>query len=401
MKRFNRSIYAVMGVIMLLMAGFIYAWSVMASVINKELMIAQGTLSLTFTLVMITFCLGGLLAGIIGKKSSVRDLLVPATIMLSTGLIIASYTKGVALLYIGFGIISGLGSGIIYNVVMSNISKWFPDKQGFISGIMLMGFGISSFIVGKLFVAMSSGSVSLWRTTFKLFAITAFVIMAVLSFLFNGPTEDYKVEGVKKVKKEPATELEPKKMIGHKAFIIYYIWAILTTGAGLTIVSQASGIVTQVNENISAATIATVVGVLAIANGLGRVIFGALFDKLDARTVMVMDVAAYILAAWCFILALLHNTAISAIIGFILCGIAYGAVPTINSAIISDYFGRRNFAINYSITNTNLIIASFASTIAGRVYDCFGTYTRVVAVMLIYVLIALIMIIPLRRPKGE
>ena len=401
MRRLNRTAYAVMGVIMLLMAGFIYAWSVMASVINKELMIPQGTLSLTFTLVMITFCLGGLLGGIIGKKVTPRDLLVPATIMLSMGLVIASYTKGVALLYIGFGIISGLGSGIIYNVVMSNISKWFPDKQGFISGIMLMGFGISSFIVGKLFVAMSSGEVSLWRTTFKLFAIAAFVVMAVLSFIFKGPADDYKVQDVKSAKKEPAAELEPKKMIGNRAFIIYYIWAILTTGAGLTIVSQASGIVSQVNENMSAGNIATIVGVLAIANGLGRVIFGALFDKLDARTVMIMDVAAYVLAAWCFILALLHNTTLSAIIGFVLCGIAYGAVPTINSAIISDYFGRRNYAINYSITNTNLIIASFASTIAGRIYDCFGTYMRVVAVMIIYVLVALIMIIPLRRPKGE
>ncbi|MBQ1871240.1 MAG: MFS transporter, partial [Lachnospiraceae bacterium] len=130
MKRFSRRVYAVMGVLMLLMAGFIYAWSVMASFINKELNIAQGSLSLTFTLVMITFCLGGLLGGILGKKTKVINLLVPATLMLSMGLLIASYTKGVALLYIGFGIISGLGSGIIYNVVMSNMSKWYPDKQG-------------------------------------------------------------------------------------------------------------------------------------------------------------------------------------------------------------------------------------------------------------------------------
>ncbi len=109
MKRFSRRVYAVMGVLMLLMAGFIYAWSVMASFINKELNIAQGSLSLTFTLVMITFCLGGLLGGILGKKTKVINLLVPATLMLSMGLLIASYTKGVALLYIGFGIISGLG----------------------------------------------------------------------------------------------------------------------------------------------------------------------------------------------------------------------------------------------------------------------------------------------------
>ncbi|MBR0434942.1 MAG: MFS transporter [Lachnospiraceae bacterium] len=401
MNRFNRRAYAVMGVLMLLMAGFIYAWSVMASFINKELNIAQGSLSITFTLVMITFCLGGLLGGILGKKTKVINLLVPATLMLSMGLLIASYTKGVALLYIGFGIISGLGSGIIYNVVMSNMSKWYPDKQGLISGIMLMGFGLSSFIVGKVFAAMSLGSDTSWRTTFKIFAIASFILMAVLSVLFKGPAEDYKVEGGTSKKKEPALELTPKEMIKKPAFIFYYLWAILTTGAGLTIVSQASGIVTEASESISAGTVATIVGLLAITNGLGRVIFGALFDKIKTNTVMTIDIMTFFLAGLSLLLYIKFHMMILGIAGFVFCGLAYGAVPTINSAIISDFFGRKNFAVNYSITNTNLIIASFASTIAGKVFDSYGSYKYVALVMLIYTFASLFAQIPVKRPKGE
>ena len=401
MRTFSRRAYAVMGIIMLLMAGFIYAWSVMASFNNKELMIAQGTLSLTFTLVMITFCLGGLFGGILGKKIKVMMLLIPAAVMLSGGLLIASYTSGVALLYIGFGIISGLGSGIIYNVVMSNMSKWYPDKQGLISGIMLMGFGLSSFIVGKVFAAMSAESLTSWRMTLRIFAAVTFVLLIILCLLFKGPDESYRVTGSTSNKREPALELKPQEMLKKPSFIFYYLWAILTTAAGLTIVSQASGIIAEVNEAISAGTIATIVGVLAITNGLGRVIFGALFDRIKTNTVMTLDIMTFFLAGVCIILSIDGHIMIFGIVGFIFCGLAYGAVPTINSAIISDFFGRKNFAVNYSITNTNLIIASFASTIAGRVFDNYGSYKYVVAVMLIYVFATLLIQIPVKRPKGE
>ncbi|MCR5345705.1 MAG: MFS transporter, partial [Lachnospiraceae bacterium] len=78
-----------------------------------------------------------------------------------------------------------------------------------------------------------------------------------------------------------------------------------------------------------------------------------------------------------------------------------GAVPTVNSAIISDFFGRKNFAVNYSITNTNLIIASFASTIAGKVFDSYGSYKYVALAMLIYTFASLFAQIPVKRPKGE
>ena len=55
------------------------------------------------------------------------------------------------MLYLGFGVLCGLGAGFAYNAVMSTMSAWFPDKQGLISGILLMGFGLSAFIVGKIF----------------------------------------------------------------------------------------------------------------------------------------------------------------------------------------------------------------------------------------------------------
>ncbi len=400
MKKLPRSIYAIAGVIVLLMAGIIYAWSVMASVINRELNIDQGSLSLTFTLVMITFCLGGLLGGIVGKKTSPRNLLWTAAILFPMGLIISAYTNGVILLYLGFGIISGLGSGIAYNVIMSTVSKWFPDKQGLISGILLMGFGLSSFIAGKLFVYMNpEGDVTSWRSAFKLFAIVIFVLMVILSFFFVLPEETVS-GGAKKAGRQPALDIPAKKMMKHKSFLLYYLWAILTTGAGLTIVSQASGMAKEVNGGLSAGTIATIVGILAITNGLGRVIIGALFDKMSFNTVMIIDMATFTISSAALMVAVKNNSVVLLIIGFVLCGIAYGGVPTINSAIISDFFGRTNFPLNYSITNTNLIIASFASTIAGRLYDTKGTYFSVAVLMIIYVMLSVAVSLFIKRPDS-
>jgi len=65
------------------------------------------------------------------------------------------------------------------------------------------------------------------------------------------------------------------------------------------------------------------------------------------------------------------------VVGFALGGLAYGGVPPTNSAFASTYYGQKHYPVNYAIINTNLLIASFGSTIAGALYDASGSYRNV------------------------
>ena len=406
MKKMNRWAYAVIGVVTLLFAGLIYAWSVMSKSIAASRPDWTATqVSLTFTIVMALFCTGGLIAGLLSKKINPKLYIIASGVFFAAGFFIASLTgDSPALLYIGFGVICGLGAGFAYNTVLSTMSQWFPDKQGLISGILLMGFGLSSFIIGKVYAAVtpSDGS-DQWKMTFRILGIVVLVVMLICFNFFVKPSEDYKVPGAaaKKVVKESALDIPPAQMVKKPTFWLYYIWAILLSAAGLVLVSQASGIATQVGPNVSDGNIATVVGLISILNGIGRVIFGAIYDKKGYRVAMVLDMIIVIIACLVLILALTTGNFLFIVLGFLIGGLGYGGVMPTNSAIISDFFGRTNYPVNYSLVNTNLIIASFASTIAGKLYDASQSYMAPIMMMIGVTVVGFIVSLGIRRPKAK
>ena len=406
MKKLNRWVYAVVGVIVLLMAGLVYAWSVMSKSIGASRPDwTKAQLSLTFTLVMAFFCVGCLLAGIFAKKVSPKIYVLLSGVLFLVGFLIAGMTgTSPAMLYVGFGVLCGLGAGFAYNAVMSTMSAWFPDKQGLISGILLMGFGLSAFIVGKVFAAVTPTDGSdAWQSTFKVLGIIIVIVMVICSFFFVKPGADFKppVAAKKKETREPACDINTGAMVKKPAFWLYYIWAILISAAGLALVAQATGIATQVGTTVSDGSIATVVGLISICNGLGRVVFGALFDKKGYKLTMILDMIVFVIACAILILALVSGQFAFIVIGFIVGGFAYGGVTPTNSAIISDFFGRTYYSLNFSLINTNLLIASFASTVAGKLYDASGSYMSTIYMMLGVTIVGFLVFLCIRRPAKE
>lgn len=405
MKSLNRWVYAIVGVIVLLMAGMIYSWSVMSKSIAASRPDWTSTqLSVTFTVVMAFFCLGGFIGGLMSKKVKARYYILAAGILIFIGFFVASMTKdSPATLYLGFGVLCGLGAGFAYNGTMGTISAWFPDKQGLISGILLMGFGLSSFIVGKVFAAMapSDGS-DAWASTYRIFGIVILVLMIVCSFFVVRPSEDFKPPqgNSKKVVREPASDVNTATMIRQPSFWLMYVWAIMVSAAGLALVGQASGIATQVGTTASDGTIATVVGMISIMNGIGRVIYGAMYDKVGYRLTMLVDMISFFIAAAILIMALKSGAFILIILGFLVGGFAYGGVTPMQSAVVSDFYGRTYYSVNFSVIVTNLLIGSFASTIAGKLYDMSQSYMSTIYMMFLVTAVSVVAWALLRRP-GE
>lgn len=412
--KLNRWVYAIVGVVALLMAGIVYAWSVMSGPIAAEFVKTQvwtnAQLSLTFTLVMAFFCVGCLIAGFMAKKVSPKIYVLISAVLFLIGFMVASLTGTGAetspmMLYLGFGVICGLGAGFAYNAVMSTMSLWFPDKQGLISGILLMGFGLSAFIIGKIYSAVTPDEGGDWRFTFKMLAIILCVVLVICSFFFVKPGPDFNPAAgtaKKKAVRQPASDITPGQMVKKPTFWFYYIWAIVISGAGLALVAQSKYIAAEVGgDAVSVSTIATVAGLISIFNGVGRIIFGALFDKVGYKLTMLIDMIVFILASVILILALTTGNFALIVVGFIVGGLAYSGVTPTNSALISDFFGRSNYAMNFSLINTNLIIASFASTISGKLRDATGSYMSTIFMMIVLTVVGFAAFLFIRRPSEK
>ena len=149
----KRWLYLAAGVFAMLFSGVLYAWSILKVPFKENFGFDESVLSLNFTLTMCFFCLGAFFGSLICKKIGVKITLVIAGLLVgagfvSTGLLTAQSSQW--LLYITYAILAGSGIGISYNVVVSTVCSWFPDRKGFCSGCLMMGFGISTLLMGNV-----------------------------------------------------------------------------------------------------------------------------------------------------------------------------------------------------------------------------------------------------------
>ena len=377
MKQLNRWVYAIAGVIVLLFAGLVYAWSVLSTPIAAEFTAwTKAQLSLTFTLVMIFFCIGSLLCGLLSGRLSAKNAVRLGAALFLAGFFLASRCHSPLTLYLGFGVLCGLGSGLSYNAVMSTMVRWFPDKPGLISGVLLMGFGGGSFLIGKLYQAWTPADVGGWRISFLVLGVVCFVVLAVCSFFFVAPGADFTAPAGRggRAVAAPLEDCKPTVMLRRPAFWLFYIWAIAVSAAGLALISQASGIVWEISADQTASSVATIVGLISICNAVGRVLFGGVFDKYG-RSLSMQLVNVLFVAASGVLLAALGNRSVPLVIaGFMVGGLAYAGVTPSCSAFCRAYFGPTHYPVNFPLIVSNLIFASFGSTISGALYDASCSY---------------------------
>lgn len=402
----KRWLYAGVGTVILLFAGLIYAWSIISSPIAAYFtQWNKAQMSLTFTICMSFFCLGGLVGGIMTKKISVRTNIWFSGVVFLIGFLLASKTQSLEMLYIGYGVLAGFASGFVYNGIMSCVTKWFTDKPGLISGILLMGFGLGSFIIGKVYQAFTPVGPALenWRNSLMIFGIILCGIMFVGGLIVKAPPADFHPESSNKNKKSKAPVEEGMEarfdvMLRRPTFWIYFVWSVALGAAGLALISQASGIIVEIDKTVQGSNIATIVGLISIFNGIGRVLCGFLFDKIGRKRTMYIIDFVFLSAVALLIAALMTKSLAILVAGYIVGGLAFGGITPMNSAFIAAFYGRKNYPINYSIINMNLLLASFGGTIAGALYDASGSYLNTFFIMLGGVAIATICSVIIKRP---
>ena len=153
-------------------AGVLYAWSILKSPLAAEFGWGASELSLNFTLAMSFFCIGGLLGAQISKRLGHRIALLLAGCLAAAGMVMTALLQNpaVGMLYLSYGVLTGLGIGIAYNVTIAAVSAWFPDQKGLCSGCLMMGFGASALVLGNAAAALFQSSIG-WRGTFVMLGI--------------------------------------------------------------------------------------------------------------------------------------------------------------------------------------------------------------------------------------
>lgn len=397
-----RWIYLVIGVTAMLFAGVLYAWSILKAPLATEFGWKASELALNFTLAMSFFCIGGLLGAQLSKRVGTRIALIIAGFLAASGFTLTGFlhNASVVMLYMSYGVIASTGIGIAYNVLIGTVSAWFLDKKGLCSGCLMMGFGASALILGNVADALFKSTVG-WRFTYMILGIAICVVLIVASLLLKKPELEM-VFPKPKTTKAAETEIFDQQdyttlqMLRRPSFWMAFICISFLAAVGSSVISFAKDLALSVGA--AEALAVSLVGVLSVCNGLGRILTGTLFDTIGRRNTMVCSNVLTICTATVTLLAVSINSLPLCIVGLCLTGLSYGACPTITAAFTSSFYGMKHLSTNMAIMTFTVMGGSLIATASNKILEMTGGYTTTFMMLLSLSFVALILNIFIRRP---
>lgn len=332
---------AAAGVATQLALGTVYAWSVF----KKPLMAAHGwtgpEVGLTFTLAIFFIGLSAALGGRLVDRAGARRVASAAALLFGVGTLLAGLADQMGskwLLWLGYGLVAGVGNGLGYVTPIAVLVRWYPDKKGAITGLAVMGFGLGAAIMGQVApVLIPHIGVA---GTFYASGITFLVVLLMAARKLNNPTqEQLALLPAPRQAGAQAAALSVDFRRARGMYQFYLLWLILFVNvtAGIALLSNLSPMA-QAQVGLSAVAAGTLVLVGSIFNGLGRICWACLSDAVGRRTTFLLLLGTQVPA-----LVLVPRVASPILFGILCCYVlsCYGGGFATMPAFAVDTFGAK------------------------------------------------------------
>ncbi len=370
----GRWLFIVLGLIMNVCLGAVYAYSIFKGPVEKAFNVSAFQGNLPFMVFLAFFAVTMFVGGQIMEKLGPKKLSIIGGIIVGIGWVLSSFATDIWLLVLTYGVIAGSGVGLAYGCPIAVGARWFPDKKGLAVGLIVAGFGGSALITGKIANALIP-SVGL-SATFLYFGIAFGIILLILSLSLAFPVAGWKPAGWTPPAgaAAAAVNLDVGQMVKTPAYWGLFLCFIIGSLAGLMVIGISKPVGNEIIK-ISGETAATLVGVFACFNALGRPVFGFLTDKITPRYAAMLNLAIILITSIIMIIAKEGDTNLYVIsfIGFWMCLGGWLAIAPTSTA---TFFGMTNYARNYGVVFFAYGIgAILGGIISGQAKDVFGTYT--------------------------
>jgi len=386
----------VLGTIIVQMGlGTIYTWSLFNQPLADKFGWELSSVSITFSITSFALAFATLFAGKIQERIGIRRLIMISGIVLGLGLIFSSMVSSLWLIYLLIGVVVGFADGSAYITSLSNLIKWFPNQKGLVSGISVGAFGTGSLV----FKYVNAGFLQSFGVsqTFLYWGIIAMVMIAAGSFMVREANETNNPAEVNN-KQTVERNFTVKQMLRTKEAYLLFIILFTACMSGLYLIGIVKDAGVQL-AGLDVSTAANAVAMVAIFNTAGRIILGAMSDKIGRMTVVAGAISATALSVLVLNYVPLNFGIFFACVSVI--AFCFGGNITVFPAIVADYFGLKNQSKNYGIIyqgfGLGALTGSFLSVLLGGFHVTF----TVIAVMCAVSLLIAIFISPPGEKKRQ
>ena len=350
----NRWFIALAAIGLHISIGSVYAWSVLTRPIMADMGFTLSQATWTFSLAILMLGLSAGFLGSFAEKIGPKTSGLLAMLFWVTGLFGTAYALNIhnlTLLYLFYGIIGGIGIGIGYITPVSTLVKYFPNRPGFATGLAIMGFGFASLIAGPLmqYLVAQVGLVD----TFIILGVIYLVVMGASSLYLKAPQQKHPT---RPTKDKSTMYVHNHGMLANDAMKTWQFGALwwvffinITCGIGL--LSLASPMAQEV-IGMTPVAAASLVGIIGIFNGGGRIAWSTISDYLGRAQTYILFFIIEIIA---FYLLAQTNSALTFQILILIIITCYGGGFSCMPAYLADLYGIRQL-----------------STIHGRILTAWG-----------------------------
>ncbi|GGF20785.1 MFS transporter [Halobacillus andaensis] len=375
----NRWLIALGAVGIHISIGSVYAWSNFTGPLGEEFGWTSQQVQLTFSLAILFLGLSAAFLGWFVEKYGPRVAGITAAIFFGVGVFGSGFAiqwESLWALYFFYGVLGGIGLGVGYIAPVSTLVKWFPDRRGLATGMAIMGFGFAAAVASPV-MDWLIGSVGI-AMTFFILGISYFTIMILSSLNLSRPPEGWTPKGYnpdeeKDVKSQDLANIRAKESLKTKRF--YYLWIMLFINitCGIAVISAAKPLAEN-SVGMSAGAAATLVGVMGVFNGLGRIGWASASDYIGRSNTYIIF---FVLQIPLFMLLPITTSVTLFVIFFGIIYTCYGGGFATLPAFIGDLFGTKELGAIHGYILTAWAAAGLAGPqFAAIMNDLTGSYAN-------------------------
>jgi MFS transporter, OFA family, oxalate/formate antiporter len=354
--------------------GVLYAWSIFKGAIKTS--IEKGgpdafNWSLTsindpYALCCLVFAFAMIIAGKCQDKIGPARTALIGGLLVGGGFTLMSFSNSYAAWVLGFGVLAGAGFGFGYGAATPPALKWFSStKTGLIAGIVVAGFGLAPVYIAPLSTWLL-GAYGMHKTTMFL-AIGFALLVCSLSFLLVNPPQGYvPAEPAKKDDGKPAAKpvhnANVSEMIRSSKFYLLWVNFFIGSGAGLMVIGSVAVLAKKSLGPMAFVAVA----IMAIGNASGRVVAGVLSDKIGRRATLTIMLGFQALLMFAAIPVVGSGSAALLVLLATFIGFNYGSNLCLFPSFAKDYWGTKNYGLNYGVLFTAWGVGGF---VLGRVSE--------------------------------